>query len=316
MQRFWFCENDDLFGIGVRMRKLVWAWVVGVCVAAGAQAPALKLDATPAMWKVKGVHGTVYLFGSVHVMKPEVQWETPKVKAALAESDVLYLEIPDVDPEAMKSLQPIAMQMGMDAEHPLSTKISKEDFALLDAAVKGLGMPGESMFEPLRPWMVYTVLSVVPATKAGYATDSGIDAKMAAEAKGQKKPIKGFETAEQQLHFLADMPESQQVELLHKALIDLPKSQGQLEEMVGDWTRGDVEKIAAMENDEMKGKYPELYEKLLVKRNQHFAEVLTGLLKDPATGTVFVTIGAAHLAGPDGVGKMLEKSGYSVVRVQ
>jgi hypothetical protein len=268
------------------------------------------------MWKVKGVHGTVYLFGSVHVMKPDVQWETAKVKAALAESGMLYLEIPDVDPEAMKALQPLALQMGMDVEHPLSTKISKEDVALLDTAVKGLGMPGESSFEPLKPWMVYTILSVLPATKAGYAADSGIDAKLAVEAKGQKKPIKGFETAEEQLHFLADMPEAQQVEMLHKTLIDLPKSQTELDEMVADWTRGDVDKIAAMENDEMKVKYPDLYEKLLVKRNQHFAEVLTGMLKDPATGTVFVTIGAAHLAGPDSVTKMLEKGGYSVVRVE
>lgn len=298
------------------MKKFVWAWVVGVCVAAGAQAPAVKVDATPAMWKVKGVHGTVYLFGSVHVMKPDVRWETAKVKAALAESELLYLEIPDVDPEAMKALQPLALQMGMDMEHPLSTKISKEDFALLDTVAKGMGMPGAAGFEPLRPWMVYTFLSVLPATKAGYAADSGIDAKLAAEAKAEKKPIKGFETAEQQLHFLADMPQAEQVEMLHKALIDLPKSEGKLDEMVGDWTRGDVDKIAAMENDEMKTKYPDLYEKLLVKRNQHFAEVLTGMLKDPATGTVFVTIGAAHLAGPDSVMKMLEKGGYTVARVE
>ena len=319
--RFWLRQNDVLLGMTVdsgegQMRKFFWTLLVGVCVVAGAQAPAVKVEATPAMWKVKGVHGTVYLFGSVHVMKPEVQWETAKVKAALAESDLLYLEIPDVDPEAMKALQPLALQMGMDMEHPLSTKISKDDVALLDTAVKGLGMPGESSFEPLRPWMVYTILSVLPATKAGYATDSGIDAKMAAEAKAQKKPIKGFETAEAQLHFLADMPESQQIEMLHKALIDLPKSQAQLDDMVGDWTRGDVDKIAAMENDEMKVKYPDLYEKLLVQRNKHFAEVLTGMLKDPSTGTVFVTIGAAHLAGPDGVGKMLEKNGYTVARVE
>ncbi len=298
------------------MRKFVCALVVGVCAAAGGQATGIKTDATPAMWKVKGVHGTVYLFGSVHVMKPEVQWETAKVKAALAESDVLYLEIPDVDPEAMKAMQPMVLQMGMDMEHPLSGKISKADVDLLDMALKGLGMPGESAFEPMRPWMAYTVLSVLPAMKAGYATDSGIDAKLAVEAKGQKKPVKGFETALEQLHFLSDMPEAEQVDMLHKALIDLPKSQTQLETMVGDWTRGDVEKIAAMENDELKTKYPALYEKLLVKRNEHFAKDLTGMLKDPATGTVFVTIGAAHLAGPDGVGKMLENNGFSVVRVQ
>jgi uncharacterized protein YbaP (TraB family) len=66
----------------------------------------------------------------------------------------------------------------------------------------------------------------------------------------------------------------------------------------------------------MKAKYPALYTRLLVRRNEHFADVLASLLKDPATGTVFVTIGAAHLAGPDSVQKMLEAKGYTAVRVE
>jgi uncharacterized protein YbaP (TraB family) len=298
------------------MKGLVWALVVGVSGWCGAQAPVVKTAATPAMWTVKGVHGTVYLFGSVHVMKPGVDWETDKVKAALKGSDTLYLEVADMDPESMKAMQPMVLQMGMDAEHPLSTKISKDDVELMDKAVKALGMPGESMFEPMRPWMAYLTLSVLPAIQAGYQPDSGIDEKLLAEGKGETKPVKGFETAEQQLHYLADMPETEQVELLHQALVDLPKSTAQMDEMVADWTKGDVEKIAAMENDEMKGKYPALYQKLLVKRNENFAAALTTILKDPKTGTVFVTIGAAHLAGPDSVMKMLEKNGFTAVRVE
>ena len=298
------------------MRKFVCGWVLGLSVLAGGQTPTIKLDATPAMWKVKGVHGTVYLLGSVHVMKPEVKWETPKVKDALAASDVVYLEVKDIDPASMAAMQPIVLQMGMDAEHPLSGKISKADVELMDSAAKGLGLPGEQMFEPMRPWMASMVLSMLPASKAGFAVDSGVDGKIAAEAKDLGKPVKGFETAEEQMHFLADIPEGEQVEMLHKTLVDMPKSATELNEMVADWTNGEVDKIAAMENDEMKTKYPALYDKLLLKRNEKFAEVLAGLLKDPATGTVFVTIGAAHLAGPDSVMKMLEKKGFSAVRVE
>jgi len=298
------------------MRKYLLIGILGLVGIAGAQTPAVKVVATPAMWKVKGVHGTVYLLGSVHVMKPEVKWETPKVKDALAASDVVYLEVKDIDPASMAAMQPIVLQMGMDAEHPLSGKISKADVELMDSAAKGLGLPGEQMFEPMRPWMASMVLSMLPASKAGFAVDSGVDGKIAAEAKDLGKPVKGFETAEEQMHFLADIPEGEQVEMLHKTLVDMPKSATELNEMVADWTNGEVDKIAAMENDEMKTKYPALYDKLLLKRNEKFAEVLAGLLKDPATGTVFVTIGAAHLAGPDSVMKMLEKKGFSAVRVE
>ena len=295
-------------------------WTCGVILAvsgwAGAQTPSVKIDANPAMWKLKGVHGTVYLFGSVHVMKPDVMWETAKVKDALKSSDVLYLEIADLGPKEQARLQPVVMQIGTDAEHPLSGKITKADLDLLDAALKSLGMPGEQMMEPMQPWLAYVTLSVLPAVKAGYQPDSGIDQKMLAEGKGQSKKVVGFETAEEQLHYLADMPQAEQVELLHQTLVDLPKSESQMDEMVADWTKGDVDRIAAMENDEMKTKSPALYARLLVKRNEHFADVLAGVLKDPATGMVFVTIGAAHLAGPDSVQKMLEAKGYTAVRVE
>ena len=245
-----------------------------------------------------------------------MEWETAKVKSALTSSDTIYLEVSDIDPDAVKKLQPLVLQMGMDPEHPLSTKLPKADVDLMDAAVKALGLPGEAAFEPMKPWLAYLTMSVLPAVQAGYQPDSGVDQKVQQEAKGAGKPVLGFETAEQQLHYLADFPEAEQVELLHQALLDLPKSAGRMDEMVADWTHGNVDKIAAMENDEMKAKYPALYERLLVKRNQHFADVLAGLLKDPKTGTVFVTVGAAHLAGPDSVQKMLEKKGFTAARVE
>src|ERR1700722_7562415 len=143
------------------MKRLIWVGILAVVSVAGAQAPAAPaVTANPAMWKVKGVHGTVYLFGSVHVMKPDVQWETAKVKDALKSSDVLYLEVAEVGPDEMEKLHPVIMQMGMDMEHPLSSKISKDDVAALDAAVKDSGMPGltsEQMMEPMQPWLVYTI---------------------------------------------------------------------------------------------------------------------------------------------------------------
>ena len=268
------------------------------------------------MWKIKGVHGTVYLFGSIHVMKKDVRWETAKVKDALTASDTLYLEIAGLDTASLQAAQPEILQLGTDSEHALSTKISKDDVALLDGAVKSMGLPGEQALESLQPWLVYLTISVLPAMQAGYDTESGVDKKLEAEEKQAGKAVKGFETMTEQMHFVADMPAPLQAQMLHQALVDLPKSVSQTDAMVADWTRGDIEAIAKLDNDEMKVKYPELYDRLLVKRNERFADALAGLLKDPATGTVFVTIGAGHLAGPDSVLKMLETRGYAAVRVE
>ena len=133
-----------------------------------APAPPTQM-ANPALWQVKGVHGSVYLFGTVHVMKKEIQWETPKIKDALKASDTLYLEITDVDMASVQKVQPLIMQLGLDPDHPLSTKLTKEDITALDEAIKKMGLPGEAAIEPMRPWLVYLTLSVLPATQAGYS---------------------------------------------------------------------------------------------------------------------------------------------------
>jgi uncharacterized protein YbaP (TraB family) len=290
----------------------------GIPGAGGQGAPAAKapaeatIVANPAIWRVKGAHGTVYLFGSIHVMKPNVAWENEKVKAALEASDVLYLEVADLDDQAAAA--PLAMQFGIDSEHPLSTKISKDDVALLDAAAKSAGLPGEAMFEPMRPWLVSMTLSVLPMLKAGYQPTSGIDMKLLAESKKDQRPVKGFETMTDQIHMVADVPEEEQAKMLHKDLVELDQSTAQTNEMVAAWEHGDVEKIGKINNEELATKYPDEYKRIVVERNQKWVATLEGLLKDPAAGTAFVAVGAAHLAGPDSVIKLLEKDGWKVER--
>jgi uncharacterized protein YbaP (TraB family) len=268
--------------------------------------------ATPALWRVKGAHGTVYLFGSVHVMKPNVDWETAKVKAAFAASDAMYLEVADLDDTA--AAQPLAMQFGTDMAHPLSSKISKEDVALLDAAAKSMGMQGEGMLELMQPWLVSTALEMVPMVRGGYDPASGIDMKMLAQAKAAQKRVLGFETMAEQVHLLADAPQAQQVEMLHKELAELDKAPAEINDLVTAWERGDVDAIGKMENDELAAKYPAEYKRLVVDRNAKWVSTLDGLLKGPETRSVLVVVGAAHLAGPDSVIRMLERDGWKVER--
>ena len=268
-------------------------------------------NADPAVWKVQGPHETVYLFGTVHVMKPDVRWHTKKVTDAFAKSDTLYLEVASLND--MAAMQPLVMKMGIDQEHPLSTKISAEDKAALDKAIKGMSMPGEQMLEPMQPWLAYMTLSVMPILKSGYSPASGVDMVISKDATDANKTVVGFETMEQQLHYLADFPHSEQVTLLHDQLQDLPTASTQMNEMMSAWTKGDVETIAKIENAGI-AKSPELYKKLVVQRNQRFADEIAKLLAGTKPGTVFVAVGAAHLAGPDSVQKDLEAKGFKVTR--
>ncbi len=303
---------------GLATLAFTFGFAAGASGQTGAHAPAAAGALTPALWQLKGVHGTVYLFGTIHLMKAGVPWETPKVVDAFKKSATLYLEVPNAtDPDAVKEVQPLIAQLGTDPGHLLSTKITPADKVALDAAIKSFGSPlGEASFEPFQPWLVYLTVSVMPAMKAGYDPSNGIDSQLAKQAKEEGKRIDGFETIEQQLHFLADMRQDQQVTLLHQTIQELPKSNEHLNEIVADWEHGDVDAVARLSNGEMKQKNPELYKILLVDRNEAIADRIAAMLKDPGTGTVFVALGAAHLAGADGLQAMLAKRGFPAERIE
>ena len=276
---------------------------------AQAQTPAPAIvQANPALWVVKGPHATVYLFGTIHVLKPGIAWQTPKVLAATDASQSLIQEIADIDDTA--AMQPLIKQLGTDPDHPLSTKISKDDLALVDSAIKQMGAPGESVLEPLRPWLAGLTLSVLPMLKAGYDPKSGVDMTLAAAFKTANKPVTGLETVEEQLHIFSDMPLAQEVESLHIQLKNLDHSTADLDSTVTAWEKGDVETIAKIENDVFIKDDPALYQKLVVQRNKNWTERLVKLLQ--GEGTTFVAVGAAHLAGPDSVLKMLEARGFKI----
>ncbi|MGH8216485.1 MAG: TraB/GumN family protein, partial [Rhodanobacteraceae bacterium] len=165
----------------------------------------------------------------------------------------------------------------------------------------------------MQPWLAALTISVAPIVKAGYDPKSGADKQLERAFAAAGKPVGAFETAEQQIRFFADLSPSLQLDLLHNALDDYAKGPAQIETLIRGWEAGDVAAIAAAINGDMRGHYPELYKVLLVDRNRNWAKQVEGLLKQP--GTVFVAVGAGHLAGPDSVQVQLRKLGIATERV-
>jgi len=139
-----------------------------------------------------------------------------------------------------------------------------------------------------------------------------VERVLTALARAQGKPVRGFETAEQQVLYLADLPPAQEVAFLDSALDDAAKGTQEIDDMVAAWEAGDTVKLAALMNEDMKVKYPDLYRRLLVERNERFAKQVADLAN--GKGVYFVAVGAAHLAGPDSVQTMLAPLHLMAVR--
>ena len=273
---------------------------------------ARSAQAEPAIWVVKGPHATVYLFGTVHALAKDDPWRSSsKVDAAIKQSQTLWLEIPNVDDAA--SMQPLILQLGMDPAQPLSSKLTPDQLAKLTKDAASSGIPGgETTFEAMKPWLAALMLSLTPIMQAGYDPNSGVELELKPEFVKANKPVKGFETAEQQMHFLADMPEKQQLDFLVSELDDYDSAVPKFKELVAAWSAGDVDAMEKLNNAELRDKHPELFDTLVVKRNKAFTTQIQDLLK--GEGVSFVAIGAGHLVGKDGVPAMLEKQGFKVTR--
>ncbi|HEX4742717.1 MAG TPA: TraB/GumN family protein [Caulobacteraceae bacterium] len=279
-----------------RPRRALAAFATLLALAFGAQAA----RAEPALWKVQGAHATVWLFGSIHALKSSDAWNSPRIEAALKASDALYLEIDNADDPA--ALQPLMLKYGLDPAHPLSTKLDVKERAALNTALASLGM-NEPTLEIMRPWMAGLTLSVIPLIKAGYDPQASVEHALTAAARAQGKAVRGFETAEEQVRYLADLPPAEEVAFLDSSVDDAAKGTSDIDALVAAWEAGDTGKIAALMNKNMKAKYPDLYRRLLVERNQRFAKQVAELAN--GTGVYFVAVGAGHLAGPDSVQSML-----------
>ena len=267
-------------------------------------------DADPALWVVKDQDTTIYLFGTIHVLKPGLSWFDEAVKKAFDASQEVKLELVMPEPKAMQSLV-LATGMAPAGTPPLTERLPADKRAAFTKAVTDLGLPANAL-DQYKPWLAATQLSIAPLSKQGYAAESGPEEVITAAAKEAGKPVTGLETAAQQLGYFSSLSDAAQIKFLTSTLDDLPKGNDEMDTMVDDWARGKPELLAKTMNDDLKDS-PELAKTLLVDRNKRWAAWIKQRMTTP--GTVFIAVGAGHLAGKDSVQAQLAKLGVKTARV-
>ncbi|MDO9369346.1 MAG: TraB/GumN family protein [Sphingopyxis sp.] len=280
-------------------------------VTAPAATAATTTDADPALWVVKDEDTTIYLFGTVHVLKPGLGWFDEAVKTAFDKSDELMLEL--VLPEDQAAIAQTMMPLAMDTTgKTIPARLTPEDLKAYQTAMTSVGLPANA-FDAFEPWFPAITLSVLPLAKFGYDPEQGAEKLLTKFAKSAGKPVAGFETLEEQLGFFDKLPEPQQVVFLNSVVRDLDKLGPQLDKMVALWAKGDPDGLANVMNESMAAT-PELAKTLLWDRNARWADQLKARMDKP--GTVFVAVGAGHLAGEKSVQDYLKERGLTVKRVE
>lgn len=286
-----------------------FAQAVEAAPAAAARAVPQADGAGPALWVIRDADSTLYLFGTVHVLRPTTAWGSAKVDAAFAGADQIWFEISNPDDQA--AIIPLIQQHGLSPDRPLSSLLTAEEMADLNTAAAAAGLPAAQL-NIFRPWFAGLTLAVAPLVKAGYDPKSGVELILKARADAAGKPVHGFETIDKQIGILAGMPEADQLAFLRSALEAWDDATVELDRMVDAWATGDVATLEEVSVDEMRDESPAVYQALLVQRNTDWAGQIQTLLA--GSGTAFIAVGAAHLAGDDSVQEILKDRGVAVTR--
>lgn len=257
-------------------------------------------DADPALWVVKDADTTVYLFGTVHVLKPGTRWFDEGVRTAFDASDELVLEIARPDPQAIAAL---TAQLGTRGGPPFAPEV--------DAAAQKLGM-AKGEIDRMEPWLAALTLSRLALAKAGYAMDDGVEAALSQAAEKAGKPVKALESVRGQMMMFDNLSGAAQSALLDATVRDLPQAGARLERFVTAWGAGDAETVGA-EMNRFAEASPEVAEAAVARRNARWADWVAARMARP--GTVFVAVGAGHLAGKGSVQALLAEKGLKVERV-
>ena len=261
----------------------------------------------PALWVIRDADSTLYLFGTVHLLRPTTGWGTDRIETAFDSADTLVLEISNPDDQA--AVIPLVQQHGLAPGERLTLKLSSGELTLLDNAARSIGLTAAQM-DPFRPWFAALTLSVAPLQKAGYDPASGVELLLKARAEAADKPVTGFETIDEQIRILAGFPEDAQMAFLRSTLEGYENATVELDRLVEAWAAGDVEAIESIGVASMREGGEELYQALLVRRNTNWADQIQTMLE--GSGTAFIAVGAAHLAGDDSVQEILEQRGVDV----
>jgi uncharacterized protein len=287
----------------------------GACAALGmlaavALARPVQAREPGVLWTVQGERNTVYLLGSVHLLRPGDGGLSRAAEAAYADAEGIVMEI-DLDDAAVAEPGALMMEMQRAALLPGDTSLRRvlgDDYAAIAGRARASGLD-LALVDRFAPWFVATLLLQLELERRGFEPELGIEQRIVERAAADHKPIAGLETPADQFRALAALPLPEQKRFLEMTLAETAELDRELARLLEAWRAGDADALAELLSAAYRD-FPELYGPLTEDRNRAWIERLEDLLDD--TDDYLVVVGALHLVGRNSVVDLLRRRGHAV----
>lgn len=267
------------------------------------------VEADTSVWRVSSGSTSLYIGGTVHLLRPSDYPLPGEYEEAYLDSDELYFETDIVAMTSDMSIQARMLERLMyQDERSLKTVLSDEAYNALNDYAATTGLP-LIMLEKMKPGLVVSTLQVLEFQKMGF-TPQGVDAYFSSRAMGDGKSMGALETIDEQIGFIEAMGQGNESEFILMSIADLQESEAVMGQMISAWRSGNAGELQELFVDDMRVRAPELYDSLLLQRNLKWMPQIEAMLQD--SDKEFVLVGAAHLVGSEGLLEMLEAKGFEV----
>ncbi len=272
--------------------------------------PSRADSALHSLWELHGKHNTVYLLGSIHVLRAHDYPLAPAVLQAYADAKALLMEInlEDIDSEGVQS-EMLASAM-LPEGSTLPQILGPQRYAHATSLAREVGIE-LSTFDQFAPWFAAEAISQLQLMELGFEPQSGVEMYFLERARSDGKSIAGLETVHDQIALFEGLSMNEQSEYLVSSLEqahDLPK---EVDGMVRAWQRGDTAWFESQLKSEL-GRDPALYQSVLAARNRKWIPKIEALLNDDKN--YLVIVGTGHLVGRNSVIDLLKQDGVGATQ--
>ena len=297
------------------MRKFTFSAVALACVLfvhmTAALAATPEIASGPAIWRVRSGESTVYLFGSIHILPNGYRWLTPRIVGAMNASDLFVFEV-QIDKDARAEERDFLSKNGvLRQRQTIRGVLTPGEFDRYATVMQAAGLSAHD-YERYRPWLASLMLGLAYLHPDDLTALKGADDEVMKFAREHDRPSLYLETAQQQLELLTSGSEESQIAELRHLIDTLPGSREIESKLLEAWSSGDIDRLTAVLGG-IFNPSPETERFLLSRRNHLWLAVIDPLLQRP--GTAMVTVGAAHIAGSNGLIALICGEGYRIEKL-
>jgi len=270
-----------------------------------------NLFAKTSLWKIQGKSNTVYLLGSIHLLKADAYPLDPAIEDAFNDSPNLVFEM-NMDSAATPAAQQFILSKAMfSGEQSLKTGLSPSTFQLADSLCTLVGMDINRLLL-FKPWMVATTVMLVKMQKMGFDPNFGVDRIYFNKGKEALKKLLAFETVQEQIGFIDGLALPVQEKMIRQMADEFNTIETYLDDIVLSWKNGQMKALEDLFLDSYRQE-PELHEILLNQRNRNWMKTIRTYLN--GSENYMIIVGAGHMVGENGLIRLLEKEGYTVTQL-